>query len=350
MITVTHTSIRPKWIRTLLKALRGDGYRVAFFDADTPLDDKLVQNAQVIITSDPVHVRRLRRVFGGGKLYALVTDDYETISSKAADFIFPPSLNYIRRQLRAILRFRDEHMSLQAETERLQKTLSESHVEVELLKSAIIRNVSHELRTPVLQVKSAVSLMSEDSDNPELIDYAKISMARLESLVKHITLLGNTFEANLGPVIVRDVIDYVKRNINRAWRYDDALSRIVTHYEDGTPPVMADKQGLSTVIELLIDNALKFSHDEVSLSVTPQGDHILIAVSDRGIGIAPADVESIFDMFFQVDASSTRKYEGAGIGLTIARLILQQHNSTIQVCSEPGGGSVFSFTLKAINI
>lgn len=314
------------------------------------MDNQLIKNAQVIIACDPAIVQRLRHTFGQNKLYVLITSQYETISSKTADFIFPPSLNYVRRQLRAILRLRDQSATLQQETEKLHQSLNNSQVEIELLKSAIIRNVSHELRTPVLQVKSAVSLMSEDSDNPELISYAKNSMARLEALVKNITLLGNTFEANLGPVIVRDVIDYVKRNINRAWRYQGALSRIVTCYDEDTPPVMADKQGLSTVIELLIDNALKFSEGEVTLSVTSQDDCVRIAVSDQGIGIDPANIESIFDMFFQVDASSTRKYEGAGIGLTIVRLILKHHDSVIQVCSKPDNGSVFYFTLKAINI
>lgn len=223
--------------------------------------------------------------------------------------------------------------------------------EIEILKNAIVRNVSHELKTPLLHVKSAVSLMAEDAgpDN-KLIRYAENATARLETLVTNITMFGSSLDFNLGPVILRDSVEYARRNLGRIWEQRSETKRIVLHIDEDLPPVVADKQGLSTILQLLMDNALKFSSDEIEVHAHRVRNQIEVSVKDYGIGIAPADMKSIFDSFYQIDSSSTRRYGGAGVGLALVNLLLEHHDSKIKVESKVNKGSTFSFKLKIANL
>ena len=250
-------------------------------------------------------------------------------------------------------RLKRENRELKNDNERLQRELQlqrRSTGEVEIVKNAIVRNVSHELKTPLLQVKSAVSLLSEDPSNSKLLVYATDATARLETLVKNITLLGSSLDINLAPIIVRDSVEYSRRNLGRIWQHKDDVDRIVIDLHENLPPVFADKQGLSTILQLLMDNALKFSKAKIEVSAEPMGEHVRIAVKDFGIGIARDQLEAIFESFYQVDSSSTRRYGGTGVGLAIVRLILDRHQSQIMVDSEVGKGSTFWFKLPAVSL
>lgn len=267
-------------------------------------------------------------------------------------WITPPD---VARQLNSLLRLRQQALEIHAAKQTLNDKIAELELEmqnqrrlhnnVEVIKNAIVRNVSHELKTPLLQVKSAVSLLAEDVQDKKLIEYATGATARLETLVRNITMLGASLSTNMSPVVVRDAVEYARRNLRRVWESRDHTERIKIMIEPDLPPVLADKQGLSTIIQLLIDNALKFSKDTVEVYAKRSGDHIVIGVKDYGIGIAQDQVDAIFDSFYQVDGSSTRRYGGLGVGLAIVKLILDYHSSTISVESELDKGSDFSFRL-----
>src|SRR5690606_5375642 len=149
-----------------------------------------------------------------------------------------------------------------------------------------------ELKTPLLQVKSAVALLAEDVKDEKLADYARGATARLETLVKNITLLGSSLDMNPSPVIVRDAIEYAKRNLGRIWEHVDARDRIKIDIEENLPPVLADKQGLSTALQLLMDNALKFSKEDITIYVRRSDKtRIEIGVRDQGIGIEQEHID-----------------------------------------------------------
>lgn len=224
--------------------------------------------------------------------------------------------------------------------------------ELALLKHAIVRNVSHELGTPLLQVKSAVGMLNQDSvTNAKLIEYAKEATGRLESVIKNITLLGQSLNISPGPVVVRDVLEAARRNLRRAWEKGDKIDLIRSEIAPDLSPAIADKQGLVTVLQLLIDNALKFGKGKpVTVRAVREGDEIVISVHDQGIGIAQDKIDAIFDSFYQIDDSSTRHYGGAGVGLAIVKLILDYHKSEIRVSSELGVGSTFAFRLPVARI
>ena len=109
---------------------------------------------------------------------------------------------------------------------------------------------------------------------------------------------------------------------------------------------MADKQAISIVIQQLLDNALKFSKEQVEINAIVLDQDIEISVIDYGIGIEQDKFNRIFESFYQVDSSTTRRYNGVGVGLAIAKYIVERHQSHIVVKSSPQHGSTFSFKLR----
>jgi len=269
------------------------------------------------------------------------------------DAVLPSNVSYIEAQLSTLLRLHQQNLALKQQVNKLEAEIKKQrHLndEMEILKNAIVRNVSHELRTPLLQVKSAVSLLGEDVVDKKLITYAENATARLEINVKNITMLGNSLDIRLGPIILRDAVEYARRNLNRVWQHRGEADRIKLALQDHLPPIYADKQGLSTILQLLIDNALKFSDKDVKVTAQQQKGKVYIAVSDDGIGIEENKLKDIFDTFYQIDSSTTRRYGGTGVGLALVKLILDHHDSEIHVESEIGKGSTFWFKLPIVDM
>lgn len=293
-------------------------------------------------------------------LLVLITTETNTTPAKyaSADIVLPPEPVYIEQQLQTFLNLYLDNQRLKQQTASSQEEIQKLHTtiekqtrtvnEVRLLRDAIIHNVSHELRTPLLQVKSAVALIAEEVTDKRLMVYAENAMARLEILVKNITMLGQSLDINISPIILRDTVEYAKRSLGRIWQRKSEADRVKVLIDENLSPVMADKQGLSTVLQLLIDNALKFSEKsgkDVEVIGKLEGDKAYIAVRDCGIGIPEDKLKDIFELFYQVDSSSTRGYGGLGIGLALVKLILEYHNTKIEVHSIVDEGSTFFFYL-----
>jgi len=321
---------------------------------------------------------RLRREKTHTTLILIATTEFNAVANAVADVVIPP----VPERLAFILALLFENQQLQTKNTQLAEQVAEQQRidlenqqlrtdkeqlaaqvkdqqrvvnETEILKNAIVRNVSHELRTPLLQVKAAVSLIkeSDDSDIGKLVYYAESAVAKLEMLIKNITTLGLSLDIHLAPIIVRDAVAYARRDLRRVWQQRDNADRVELQIEPNLPPIRADKQGLGMVLQLLIDNALKFSQTQqtpVEVIARKDGEHIWIGVRDYGIGIAPDKLKKIFDTFYQVDSSSTRQYGGTGVGLALVQLILGRHDAEIHVESEPDKGSTFSFKLPWVDI
>jgi len=366
-ITICAAEQHP-WTKDILAYLETQGHhlrRIAVVDTQHIMPNGTVPDAIVTLTAkDSISLAAMLKdhpTIQPTPLRVLITAiPPQEPPTDATDIILPANAQVIDQMLKQLIdlhrqnsQLKAEATSLQTQCDDLQSQVNQqqkANHSVEVLKTAIVRNVSHELKTPLLQVKSAVALLAEDVDNEELINYAKNATARLETLVKNITMLGSSLDTNLNAVIVRDAVEYARRNLRRIWTQKDSPERIQLKLQDSLPPVMADKQGLSTVLQLLLDNALKFSDKDVEVIAKLQddGDNIYIAVKDYGIGIEPEDKEKIFDTFFQVDSSSTRRYGGTGVGLAIVKLILDSHQATIHVESEVSQGSTFWFQLPAV--
>lgn len=234
----------------------------------------------------------------------------------------------------------------------LQRALSELR-ELDQLKSEFIANVSHELRTPLLHVKGYVDLLANgvlgavNSEQAHGLKIAQGAIEQLERMVKDIVDFSDVYDQHLTlePVSLQDVFEAVLSSLEMAAKRKSI--RMVTSISPDVPLVLADVDALIRVLRHLLDNAVKFgpAEDEVSLSAVPQAGLIRVAVSDHGPGIAPDKQEKIFKLFYQEDGSTTRKVGGLGLGLSLARKLLESHGVKLLVESAVGEGSTFYFDL-----
>ncbi len=225
--------------------------------------------------------------------------------------------------------------------------------EIDRLKDELMQNVSHELRTPLTFVRGYVDLLLDNTLGPlneqqaQSLDIISQKTNEVTQLVSNIMLLQQFSHLKLKAEPI-DLIQMSKAALEKA---DAAVDRdnISLHLEGPSelPEISGDPDQLKLVFENLLDNAIKFSPDggEIRLKLEQAPDHVLVSVSDQGIGIPENQLERIFERFYQIDGSATRRFEGVGLGLTIAKQIVEAHGGKIWVESQLGERSVFYFTL-----
>lgn len=238
-----------------------------------------------------------------------------------------------------------EHARLYEETKKAYEELKT----LEELKSNIIANVSHELRTPITIAKSAVQLAKVE-ENVEM--RKKLLQMVAEALSRQNFIVGNLIEAARSKRTLKlEEVDMVEVVVQICSEFKSmALEGNITmstNVEDGLPRVKADCKQLEHVLRNLISNALKFNKKggEILIEARRRGSTVEVSVTDTGIGIPKEAQEKIFQRFYQVDSSLTRHYGGTGMGLSIAKEIVEAHGGKIAVESELGKGSRFYFTL-----
>jgi signal transduction histidine kinase len=231
--------------------------------------------------------------------------------------------------------------------------------ELDRLKSEFFANVSHELRTPLtLILAPAASLAREtqgklESNQRTLVDTIHRNASRLLQLINDLLLLAKleSGEPRIDRVPV-DVGASVIRIVEEAQAYARSLDLgLEVAVRPGGPFVWnGDERHLDRIVLNLVSNACKFSRPGgvVNVAVGSDRDGIWLTVSDQGIGIAPQDVDRIFDRFIQVESSSTRRFQGTGIGLSIVKQLVTLHGGRVLVESEPGQGSTFIVRLPAL--
>jgi signal transduction histidine kinase len=223
-------------------------------------------------------------------------------------------------------------------------------------KDQMIQNVSHELRTPLTIIHGYVELL-EDSIFGPLTDDQQSALAmlttqgnRLHYMVNRLLTLQTLDPGKLNLVEV-DPAEVIQQAI-RAWErhaIQDEVELCMAVSPD-LPSVLADIGLLQQVIDNLIDNAIKFSPNggAVTVAVWQSANQVVIAVADRGIGIASEKLEQVSERFYQVDGGSTRRFGGMGIGLALCRAIVEAHGGSIQIRSQgEGAGSAVYVLLPA---
>jgi signal transduction histidine kinase/CheY-like chemotaxis protein len=232
---------------------------------------------------------------------------------------------------------------------------------LERLKSQLLANVSHELRTPLVSIKGYNDLLLRGALGPltprqqRSLEIAAQNTDRLVELIE--TLLDfarreeERLELNLSRFDLREAVgDAVSALEERIRRRGLSLT-----VELGERPceVMGDRLRLTQVFRAILGNAEKFSDPAmhpggaatIQVAVRLAGDRVEAAVSDSGIGIPEEAHARIFDRFYQVDASSTRRFAGAGLGLALARELCTMHGGEIRVESGEGRGATFTVSL-----
>ncbi len=228
------------------------------------------------------------------------------------------------------------------------------HARMEATRRDFVANVSHELKTPVGAMGVLAEAVLASSDEPKTVRrFAGMMVAesiRLADMVGELIELSRLQGAerlpDLGAVDVDTVVsEALSRHKVAA---DNADIAITTDAPTGFR-VLGDQTLLVTAIANLVSNAIAYSPNgsSVSISRRRRGDNIEIAVTDRGIGIAGADQERVFERFFRVDKARSRATGGTGLGLAIVKHVAANHNGSIRLWSQPGTGSTFTLSIPA---
>ncbi len=225
------------------------------------------------------------------------------------------------------------------------------------LKNDFIATVSHELKTPLASMRVLVDTLLEGNyrDQQQVTDYLQMTSQENERLSRLIDnfLSFSRMERNkqafeftrTNPaVIARTAAEAVKT------KFANGRCNFKLTIDEDLPYIMADRDAIVTVLVNLLDNAYKYSYDdkEIELRVNNNNGEVSFYVSDNGIGMSGRAVKKIFNRFYQVDRSLARRAEGCGLGLSIAKFIVDAHKGSISVDSRPGEGSTFTISLKSV--
>jgi len=284
--------------------------------------------------------------------HATVETAVKALQQGAYDYItkpFEPGLiiPVIERSLEK-LHLRQRNAELQAITKKLG--------ELEQIKSDLLDTITHEFSTPIAIIKAYVDMFLDghfDTSNPRHIEglrSIRSAVIRLERLVMNLLTLslgkGKRFDLKKEKIFIQDIIsnalsqlneEITKKNIN-----------VILNIESNLPAIDADPSKLSIAMLNLLDNAVKFNKTNGIVRISAshlKSKSIGVAISDTGIGIPEEKIQEIYSPFTQVDMSSTREHQGTGLGLAVARTIIEAHDGKITLKSKLGKGSTFIFVL-----
>jgi signal transduction histidine kinase len=224
------------------------------------------------------------------------------------------------------------------------------------LKTDLVAAVSHELKTPLSSMRLLVDSLLEDEklDPAKTRDYLQLISGenqRLTRLIENFLAFSRIernrqrfeFAATTPGQVVRAACEAVRE------RFQAPGCRFEVDISEDLPPVYADEDALVSVVLNLLDNAYKYTPGEkhISLRAYREGEHVVFAVADNGIGIAPREQKRIFKKFYQVDQRLARETGGVGLGLNIVEFIVRAHGGAVNVKSKPGEGSTFRVVLPA---
>ncbi len=282
--------------------------------------------------------------------------DLKLLKQSALDQVVTEQIIQLRNALQSANRNLEQRV--QQRTAELQSAL-ERLSELSQMKANFISNISHELRTPLTHVKGYIELLVSESlgaitsEQKHALQVSQNSTARLEGLIDDLIMFSLASRGELS--LKLEAVDISRlANLSIKSVEQKGKDRGVTVHavlEKERPFVEADPQKIAWALGQLLDNAIKFtpSGGRVVLNVRREtANLVIVSVTDTGIGIPPHRIEEIFEPFHQLDGSSTRKYGGTGIGLSLVRQIVEAHGSMLEVSSVDGKGSTFKFPLLTI--
>ncbi len=235
-----------------------------------------------------------------------------------------------------------------------QQETAERLREVDKLKTQFLANMSHELRTPLNSIIGFARVILKGIDGP-LTELQQTDLSAIYNSGQHLLGLINDIldvakieagkmDLNFEEVDLKQIIKGVMSTAIGLVK--DKPVQLEQRVPDDLPPIWADSTRVRQIVLNLVSNAAKFTEQgKISVSVSYNEDWVTIKVADTGIGIPEDKLDTIFEEFTQVDASTTRRAGGTGLGLPITRHFVQMHGGEISVESKGGVGSVFAFTL-----
>ncbi len=230
-------------------------------------------------------------------------------------------------------------------------TRVEASRESERLRNALLDSVAHELRTPLTSITAAITSLRTDplldgAQSDEMMQIIEEEAARLNRLVgqamEMADLDAHDIKLDLRPYPMREAVDLALEAVQAQVRNHPVDIRL----PDSLPPVEMDLERIATVLQHLLENAAKYSAEGspifISAEVAP--GKLVTSIADRGVGVDDFERMMIFDKFYRGQGQRYR-VQGTGMGLAIAKAIVEAHGGSIDVTSQAGQGSVFSFSL-----
>ena len=224
--------------------------------------------------------------------------------------------------------------------------------EQELARREFLTNIAHELRSPLMVASGNLQILQKGILKGEQlaagIDTVTRNVQQIVTLVNDILFLQemDLVLPDFQAVNMNDVA-YIVVGKYAASAHDHGVSLRLTP-NPNLPPVSGDAKSLERALMALVDNAIKFSPrgGDVKINLSANGEKVLVAVEDRGIGITKENLPRIFDRFYHLERSGDDLFGGIGLGLAITRQVIEQHQGSLDVVSTPGKGSTFTLTLK----
>ncbi len=275
-----------------------------------------------------------------------------------------------------------QQVSLPLKSATLYQELIETNAKLEKLerlKSEFISIVSHELRTPLTSIKNSLDILTsgrcgEVTQSAEkFLSMAMRNVQRLSGIINDLLDLSKIeagkMDFNFVQTNINTVIDYVKSALSEVAKSKGLT--LITNEAENLPSVNADPQRLEQVLTNLVSNAIKFTPENKTIKISSkivntetmrineyfkdsitlaQGEYIQVCVEDEGIGIAESDMLHAFDKFAQIENSLSRKAGGTGLGLPIAKQLLEAHKGAIWCDSELLKGSRFYFVIPVVKV
>jgi signal transduction histidine kinase len=259
--------------------------------------------------------------------------------------------------IKSLDRLHEAERSARAEAVAMHQELArknEQLLEADRLKDEFVALISHDLRTPLTSIIGYLELTLDDGNLSEeqrgYLAVADRNADRLLHLVNDLLFVARleAGELNLQPSEL-DLAALARQSVSEAGPRASAGGVELTFETDGAVPVQADKGRMFQVLDNLVSNAIKFTPagGGVKVSVGPANGVVRLQVSDTGIGIEPAEQGRLFERFFRTATVAEQQIPGTGLGLYIARVIVEAHGGSIEVQSRPGEGSSFCVELPS---
>lgn len=275
-------------------------------------------------------------------------------------FITDEQLNQVvgQQMVEAYIALQNENELLRQQMQRRSQQLQVAFAqlaELSQLKSEFVSTVSQELTTPLLHLTSYLELLTEGhlgpltSEQSQALNASQRTTHQLQGLIEDLLEFSAISRGNYDVDLTEISLDIplltaVSKSLTKAKARQIALS---TYFTNNIPNVQADGKKITWVLEQLLDNAIKFTQPggEVVICAELQADNVQLSIRDTGIGIPQQYLETIFEPFRQLPLQAHQRMPGTGLGLALAKSIVEAHGSNLHVQSQQQQGTFVSFTL-----
>lgn len=236
---------------------------------------------------------------------------------------------------------------------RAAEELAQQIQEASQLRFDVVSMLSHEMRTPLAAIKGYVSALLLDDvewDSAVRVEFLQTIEDETDHLTALVTDVLDTAAMDAGELRIQvapiDIPEIARRVVGKL-SIQTEIHRLVLSFPAGFPTVQADAARIEQVLTNLIDNAIKYSPDGGLVVVRGEvrPDEVVVSVTDQGIGIAPEDLNKLFERFFRASPDRRGRIGGTGLGLPIADSIIRAHGGRIWAESVMGSGTTLSFAL-----